>query len=57
MKAVIYARYSSDSGKNPSKVSSASVRSMPNETASTFSAAISTERCPPEPQTDQNFKI
>ena len=35
----------------------ASVRSMPNETASPFSAAISTERCPPEPQTGRNFKI
>lgn len=58
MKAVIYARYSSDSQREESiEGSSASVRSMPKETASPFSAAISTERCPPEPQTDQNFKI
>lgn len=57
MKAVIYARYSSDSQREePSKASSASVRSMPNETASPFSAAISTERCPPELRTGRSSR-
>ena len=57
MKAVIYARYSSDSQREEYiEGSSVNVRSMPKETASPSSAVTSTEPCPPELRTGRNFK-
>ena len=55
MKAVIYARYSSDSQREESI--EGQLRECTEYAERPFSAARSTERCPPEPQTDQNFKI